>query len=498
MLTSPFSFPNFYCSLVKSCLLPSVSFFTHSQFWKIYCDLNKGSPPKVFCPSKEDTLQKLKNLILHAYNEVPFYRERMHEKGITPEEISNLDDIRLLPLTTKADIAANFPDRSTAANKVYPPWRYLSTSGTIERLTVIKDFRKRDIGRAAGLLSPKMVIGYEPGMRYMEIPPDICANICGTSDMVEPSLFKFIWDNFLARRLFDSEVISDLRGLIERQVIFRTCQLPSFGSEGLAQEDEALNAYLQQIDQYQPFVLKALPVYLYLLALHIRKHKLQPPRIGGGVMPMGGSLTPHMKQVIESAFQCTVPEDYGCAELGAIAVECGRQTGLHPLSSLFFVEVLHKGRPAEPGELGKVCITDLYNYAMPFIRYEIGDVARVLPGPCECGVSGVRLEIQGRMQDCLLTDTGELITSDQLVDEFLEMEEVLGIQIEVNEPNVLKVQVAPKQGCQVIVEKIRTKLGQLLGAKRKVLARIVPTILPEPSGKYRFVKNHLGIEKDFF
>jgi hypothetical protein len=102
------------------------------------------------------------------------------------------------------------------------------------------------------------------------------------------------------------------------------------------------------------------------------------------------------------------------------------------------------------------------------------------------------------MQDCLLTDRGELLTSDQVVDAFLQIDAVLGVQIEVNEPDVLKIQVAPKLGKQVNVDKIRAKLEQLLGKKRKILARIVSTILPEPTGKYRFVKNHLGLPKDFF
>jgi len=83
LLTSRLSFPNFYSALVKTYFLPRISFFTHSKFWEIYRDLSKGSPPKVFCPRPEDTLQKLKNLISHAYHEVPFYRERMQECGKT-------------------------------------------------------------------------------------------------------------------------------------------------------------------------------------------------------------------------------------------------------------------------------------------------------------------------------------------------------------------------------------------------------------------------------
>ena len=492
------NFQNPYCPFIKTCLLPAVSICTHSKFWKIYQELDDGTPPKVFRPQNDEVLKKIQDLVSHAYHQVPFYRERMRRKGIHPDQLRTLDDFKHLDPISKNDITANFPDKITADSKLYKPWRYQSTSGTIERLTVIQDFRKRDIGRASQLLSLHWSAGYEPGMRYMEIPPNICTNVCGVADSVEPSLLKYIWDNLRQGKLSDPGVISDIRGLIERQIVFRKWQLPSFGPEGLAQGDEALTGYLNQIERYHPFVLKALPVYLYLLALQICKRRSPSPRIDGALMPMGSSLTPYMKQVIESAFQCPVHEDYGCAELGTIAVECGRQNGLHPLSGLVYVEVVHQGRSAKPGEVGKILVTDLYNYAMPLIRYDIGDVARVHGGRCACGIPEDRIEVQGRVQDCLVAETGEILTSDQVVDCVLQNENVLGVQIDIHQPHELALQLVPKNGESLKVGNINESLEHFLGKGWNISSRIVPTILPEPSGKYRFVKNHVGVSDEIF
>src|SRR5260370_22579774 len=157
----------------------------------------------------------------------------------------------------------------------------------------------------------------------MDIPPDLCRNVCGAANRADPNIFRYAFSNILTRKLFDADVVSDLRGLAERQLLYRRLTLPSYGHEGVTQTPSVLNNYLQQIRDYRPFIVKALPIYLYMLALHIQEHGVQPPKITGGLMPMGSSITPHMKRVVESAFQAPVHEDYGCAELGTIGAECG-------------------------------------------------------------------------------------------------------------------------------------------------------------------------------
>lgn len=489
---------NFYSHLIRFVALPSVSMASQSNFWKLYQKYREGSWNTVCSPSTEKRLSKITSLIEHAYNNSPFYHDRMEALGLTPNSFTHPDDLWKLPPTTKADIITNFPDRITDTKRHFRPWRYVSTSGTVERMTVIHDFRKRDVQRAAQLVALNLSTGYQPGMRYLEIPPDVCVNICGVSNTTEPRIWRYVLDRLMEKKLPNGEVLSDLRGLAERQLMYRRLELTSFDDAGFAQKPDVLNTYIQRISDYRPYVMKALPIYLYLLAIHLLDTGMKPPTLKGGLLPMGYSVTPHMKRVIETAFDCPLHEDYGSAELGAVAAECGRQNGLHPFSGLFHIEVIRDGRPTEEGEVGRVLITDLYNYAMPLIRYDIGDVAVIRRDPCECGIGGERLEIQGRVQDCLIGKDGAVITPDRFTDYLLERPDVLGFQLTVQQGGDLHLQVVPRGACPVDTEAISQHVLTLLGEQSQLSVRIVPTILPESGGKYRLVKNHAQIAGGIF
>jgi phenylacetate-CoA ligase len=512
--------------LLCSCALPLLSATTTSNFWELYRRLRHNSARDLYSPPDDDVFRRVKALAEHAYAHVSFYRERMDSTTGSPAAWTNWEDLWRLPPTTKSDILVNFPDRITANGDahLYKPWRYLSTSGTIERMTVIHDFRKRDVTRASNLLALNAATGYEPGMRYLEIPPDVCRNVCGGAAQVDPTIFRFLLDRLRQRSLLTSDTFSDLRGLLERQVFYNSLVLPSYWSDGLAQKPEVLDECLRRINDYRPYVVKALPIFLYVLALHIQEKRCKAPRIPGGLMPMGSSTTPRMKAVIESAFDCPVHEDYGCSEVGAIAAECGNRNGLHPFTGLVYLEVVRDGRPATGGQLGRVLITDLFNYAMPLIRYDIGDIGLLRERPCPCGVRKPHLELHGRIQDTVLAPDGRILTPDEITDAILGPD-VLAFQLEVRDRGALDLQIVPRNGHMPDLDRVSKSLLDFMGPGSpetapdpapalcppqttqaasldatgprarpaacgwKLKARVVPTIRPEAGGKYRFVKN---------
>src|SRR5262249_33489808 len=147
---------------VCSLALPWVSVLTRSRFWQFYQRLRNDNGRLLYAPPEDVHLSNLRSLLAHAYNSVPFYRERIQAVRLDPDTFSSSDDLRRLPPTTKADIIANFPDQITSSPRVFPPWRYVSTSGTIERLTAIHDFRKRDFVRASQLLGLSAPTRYRP------------------------------------------------------------------------------------------------------------------------------------------------------------------------------------------------------------------------------------------------------------------------------------------------------------------------------------------------
>lgn len=478
-----------YSYFIRKTALPLVSRLTEGRFWDLFREYARNPHESLLSPPPDVVFQKVHALLDHAWRNVPFYRKRLDAAGLAPDRFCNINQLQLLPETTKADISANFPDQISDASQSYKPWRYRSTSGTIERLTVIHDFRKRDICRTTDLLGLWLPTGYQAGMKYLEIPPDICRNVCGTSPNVEPNVYAFLLRSMVTGRILrDPEVLSDFRGLVERQIVQRHVTLASFGDGGAVQSDGAFQEYLDSIQRERPYLVKALPIYLYMLAAYITDHGLTPPRIKGGVMPMGASASPHMKRTIESAFQCTFHEEYGSAELGTFGAECGARSGIHPFASLFYVEVVRNGRPARPGELGKVLITDLSNFAMPFIRYEIGDVATVLEGSCSCGVPDLRINVEGRWQDCIQAHSGELISADAVTDLILSLPGVRLFQLNMDGDEA-ELQVVPAPGASPDLQKAGSLLAALIGPETRVFTRLVPTILPEPGGKYRLIRN---------
>src|SRR5689334_11733717 len=129
---------NVYSALIERFALPAISLLTESRFGKLYGEFS-ASPSEHVLAEQYGKCDKLGELLQHAYDNVPFYRGRMEESGIRPQSMRNLEELAKLPPTTKHDIAAHFPDGITDTSEQFKPWRYRSTSGTIERLTVIHD-----------------------------------------------------------------------------------------------------------------------------------------------------------------------------------------------------------------------------------------------------------------------------------------------------------------------------------------------------------------------
>ncbi len=125
------------------------------------------------------------------------------------------------------------------------------------------------------------------------------------------------------------------------------------------------------------------------------------------IRTVGESLTDATRETARRVFDSTVKDIYGTSEAGTIAIECGASSLYHIQSESVFVEILREdGSNCAPGETGRVVITPLHNFAMPLIRYEIGDYAEV-GEPCPCGRGLPTFKrILGRVRNRFLTPHG--------------------------------------------------------------------------------------------
>jgi phenylacetate-CoA ligase len=124
------------------------------------------------------------------------------------------------------------------------------------------------------------------------------------------------------------------------------------------------------------------------------------------------TLWPHQRSLIEETFRVPVFDRYGCREVGQIASECSFHEGMHVSADRVLVEIVGEtGKTAAPGEEGTILVTDLDNYGMPLIRYDIGDRATArIDSSCECGRGLPLLErIHGRTMDIIHTPDGRRV-----------------------------------------------------------------------------------------
>lgn len=119
------------------------------------------------------------------------------------------------------------------------------------------------------------------------------------------------------------------------------------------------------------------------------------------------ALRPDLRELVRAAWGVEVADIYSCEEAGHIALQCPGHEHYHVQSENLVVEVLDEdGRPCRPGETGRVVLTTLHNFAMPLIRYEIGDYAEV-GEPCSCGRGlPVLKRIHGRRRNMIALPDG--------------------------------------------------------------------------------------------
>jgi len=161
------------------------------------------------------------------------------------------------------------------------------------------------------------------------------------------------------------------------------------------------------LDRLRPAYLFTFPANLRLLLSHYRDAGMAAPQLRS-VWTMSEAVDDDMRADCRAVFGCRIVHNYTSAEAGYMALQCPEHEGhFHVQAEGLLLEVLDpEGRPCAPGQVGRVVITPLHNFAMPLLRYEIGDEAE-LGGPCPCGRGlPVLRRIVGRSFDYLTLPDG--------------------------------------------------------------------------------------------
>jgi phenylacetate-coenzyme A ligase PaaK-like adenylate-forming protein len=474
-------------TFLRKLLLPAIELWTEARFWSEY----RAAARLDFAP--ESPLQQLRErrlaAILTTACATQLHRERLVTAGL-PESAAQLtpgqafDVLKRLAPIAKPELRRNFPEGVTtpvgSADRTY-----ISTSGTTERLTVVADFNKRDARRSAGFHALKIALDADVGVRCVEIPPNACNVVCGLEDgQSPPSLIEHCWSAFRRGQLFSRESRAEIHGWVERRLLQHRQTLrpiPPGAAESLR---TVLDERLIEAARERPTHFCALPQYLLWLGERMRAQGRSLSTLQA-VSPYGGLASPRMIDRIEAGFGVPFRNLYGTNELGVMAASCGQS--LHVLDDMFVVEIMTDGRPVADGEVGEIVVTDLHNSAMPLIRYRMGDVGRILPGPCACGRHTQRLDVLGRVQEMLETPQGPLPAAI-VADAFFQDPGVSNLRVDELAPGRFEASlVANAEGPPPDLAACRDRFAALHGGIRQLTCRTAAYLQPETSGKYKLV-----------
>lgn len=320
---------------------------------------------------------KLQRLVEYAYQYVPYYRRTFDQAGFHPDDLrQDLTALRKLPILTKDIIRENFDQMLTTEPQRQRRMSKLSTSGsTGHPLIFMRDHNCRDYV-TAGILHHLGCAGWEIGQPQ--------ALIWGASPDIS------LWKS-LRTRLAD-------------------WVLNSFSTNAVVLTEETMVAFADRVRRRRPRVLTGYASSLHHFAQFVRQSPYQDITFDG-IFSTAQLLLPSVRQFIEETFQCKMFNRYATLELGDIACECEAHTGLHVSVENNYVEILCDGRPAEPGEVGDIIVTNLNNWGMPFIHYSIGDVGDWYDGEdCPCGRAAPMLQaLEGRIVATFKTRDGRTV-----------------------------------------------------------------------------------------
>lgn len=431
-------------------------------------------------------LNRVRQLVRIANEGSQFYGERYSTHNVDASSLLNLNALRQFPITTKQDLEVHFPDGIVVMDRRSDDWQYVGTRGTTKRVIVVHDFERRDISRAADMIALTEDGPYKYGCRQVSIPPDACSVHCGVESNRVESVLRQLLHMATGRIKVNREAVSDLRGLVMDNWICPDHSMPPLYLDGTDESLEYCSAILRKM---RPIQLKALPEYLLALAEYQAKVGDALPPIPV-IRPIGANFPGSWKNKIESAFRGKLREHYGSREMSAMAFDCKHQAGLHVLTDKCIIEVVRDGQVVADGEIGKVLVTDLCNFAMPLIRYDIGDLARITHAPCKCGRQSPRLTMEGRVQDALLLSDGRILSAEAISNFFADQAEVVDFELTEAKSGKLTLRVVPADIENFDADKLaRRFLDWAQLSSRKISVRTSKMIRPEESGKYRHVRS---------
>ncbi len=389
--------------------------------------------------------KKLRELIRHVYEKVPYYRKVMEETHLVPSDINTVDDLKKLPFLTK-DIARNRLEELLVSDLKPSATEFWHTSGTSEiPLKLVLD-KSTVAWERAEAMRRLLWLGYMKGDRLA---------IVRGAPLTDPKkMFKYL---SYKKELRISLVNSD---------------------------EKSLFAIASELRKFEPDFITGWPSCIFLLASWMKRNnfKITSPRY---VLTSSENLYPHYKREIESVFGAKVIDSYGQNELVATAVQCSHGKGYHTVMEMGIIELIPYKEP-----FYEIVGTSFCSPSMPLIRYRTGDLAIPSALPCICGRSSLTLAtVVGKTADLVIKVGGEDFSTNESHLALYQFDEIREAQILMEDDNTIRVLIVPwKAISSETIARLTEHLREIFGSTSSGLSvDVVSEIIIAPSGKRQFV-----------
>lgn len=400
--------------------------------------------------------ERLRHIVRHAFEQVPFYQRRFAEYGIGPGDIQSQDDLHKLPVLTRKDIVTHFNE-------------------LVARDT---DRRSLQLGHTSGTTGSPLEVLYDAGTTQM------------TYAMLDR---QYRWAGVHFGHGGDRVAV--LRGNV---IVPLDRKRPPFWRHNRYHNQLLLSAfhmssanlphYLAEIRRFGPAVLDGYPSTLYVLARFILSAGERLPL--KAVISASETLYDFQRQAIEEAFQCRVFDYLAAAERVVFSAECDRHEGHHLCLEYGISEFIGEdGERVPDGQAGKLVCTTLHNLGMPLIRYVSNDVSAMKTVTCSCG-RGLPLmeDVTTKAEDILALSDGRMISPSVLTHPFKPMHTVEASQIVQDDYDSIEIRVVPAPGySEADTQHLLREFRQRLGDGVHVRVTQVPELERSRSGKFKWV-----------
>jgi len=314
--------------------------------------------------------QRLRNLLIHSQENVPFYKQLFLEHEFNANKFSSFDDFKKLPILTKDGVRNNLPQMKAVNFSHWKPRKTQTGGSTGKPLVTFKDKESHSYLTANNLRAWNAA-GYEIGDKFITMAN---GSLLPNKGSIKNSIYYFLQHSDLIKSYhMDDATLAD-----------------------------ALRKIKKSVGRY----MFAYSSSTFLLASYAASKNIPMKGTLDAIFTTSDMLFSRQRQLIEKVFDAPVFDIYGCPEAGIISFECKQHNGYHLNQESAYVEIAD----SDESGLGRIISTPLFNYAMPMIRYETGDIGKISSELCSCGRALPQIShLGGRMRDFIVLSDGRHI-----------------------------------------------------------------------------------------